>query len=272
MVGCKVMLRAKAMTAAPRLVLLGFLAILLAPGGAWAGSTGSLALLEQAKELEEDVDFEGALAIYQRVLADESAPESHRALARLQAAYCLVALDRMDEAHTLLVEALIADPGYELPPYSSPKLSEAVDKARADAMVSIRRIEEERARQEAAATVAEVPAETSPPRRQRSLLPLSATVGTGALAAAGTGVYFGLSARHAEDRLRNDPSSFQSHREAMEYRDWAMGQARVANILYISGAVLAAGSGVLLILHRPEGSITAAPMDGGMILVASGRW
>lgn len=245
--------------------------------------------MEEARRLfEVEVDYNGALEIFRAVAEDEDAPPEERQEARLQAAFCLVALDRMDEAHVLMVEALIEDPDYELPPYTSPKLVEALEEARMEAVELAESTDETIVADNA--DPADEPgsdgeggsegdsmsplttAPSAPSRGGSSLWPYSAALGGAAAAALGTGAYFAISAQRSEDRLLNDPGSFASQQEALEFRESAISRARSANWLLVAGAVLAAGSGAIFFLGDSDGSVGATPTPDGLTLTATGRW
>ncbi len=259
-----------------RSFLFGLLVSLFLPVAAFAGDIDYL--LEEGRVLlEEDVDFNAALVVFMSVVEDDRANEAQRFEARRQAAFCLVALDRMDEAHTMMVEMLMTRPDYQLPPYTSPKMSEAMAAARAEAE---QRLKEERremagaVREPAADQTASWARDSSPRASQRSpsLLPYYAAAGGGALVALGVGSVNGLAAKRAEDRLLNEKDSFSSHDEALEFRETAVAQARRANWLFATSAILAVTAGTVLYLDRTPDTGLAMTESGGLLVVTTRTW
>jgi hypothetical protein len=88
-------------------------------------------------------------------------------------------------------------------------------------------------------------------------------VGVLGLAAAGTGVYFGMRSKDLEDRSNEVcPGTICEDPNALDDNDRAQDYARNANILYVAGGVLVAASAVIWIVGGPDQEVRVSPTIG----------
>jgi hypothetical protein len=88
-------------------------------------------------------------------------------------------------------------------------------------------------------------------------------VGVLGLAAAGTGVYFGMRSKDLEDRANEVcPGTICDDPNALDDNDRAQDYARNANILYVAGGALVAASAVIWIVGGPDQEVRVSPTLG----------
>lgn len=88
-------------------------------------------------------------------------------------------------------------------------------------------------------------------------------VGVLGLAAAGTGVYFGMRSKDLEDRANEVcPGTICDDPTALDDNDKAQDYARNANILYAAGGALVVASAVIWIVGGPDQEVRVSPTVG----------
>jgi len=88
-------------------------------------------------------------------------------------------------------------------------------------------------------------------------------IGIVGVAAAGTGVYFGMRSRDLEDRSNEVcPTALCDDADALRDNDRAQTAARNANILYVAGGVALATSAVIWLVGGPDKEVRIVPSVG----------
>lgn len=249
---------------------------------AWSSPNPAERLAEAHKLYDVEVDYPAALSAFREVASSEEASEEQRVEALLFAGFSLVAMDRMEESHEVLVKAFLQDPGLETPPYLSPKLSDAVQEARREVETLARVTEPSRDEPpeelgetdtEAIADFTETPMPATDLRDEPSTAPSVTTIGAlagggAALVCAGVGTYLVVGARQTFKRGTEEPESFASHAHWIHERDLAKRNQRIGYALFGTAGLLAVGSVVLLALEPGEENRIAASATRDGFLVA----
>lgn len=105
--------------------------VILTVNGVGAGQDHATSNLDLARELYESTEYERALAAMDRIDSDAITPEQARDKA-IYAALCLLALDRKDEAETRIQSLIRAEPSFNPPSDTPPRLRTIIESVRRD--------------------------------------------------------------------------------------------------------------------------------------------
>ena len=249
--------------------LYALLALILLPASALAEEPAELV---QAVSLFERGDYAQAAIALAGVAASSTLPEEKKGVARLYLAATYHTLGESALAYAELAELARRNPGQKIDPVLFLPDFVALSKKAAEQVSVEKKLAAPAATKKeapAAAVAAPAPAPSpSRPLRIASLVCFGAAAGT-----LGTGIFFGVRARQGRSLLettagQTQPVSSFSQRDAFDLDRRVASDARAANGLMVTGAVLAAGGATLYWLSLPAGSsaVTLAPSSRGITL------
>lgn len=220
-----------------RLVLLATVAGVFATARPARAAEPDAALVE-AKRRYEALEYEQCLENLARVDVAAAAP-AVRVDVYLQDGLCSVELNRRERAKTDFRAALRLDPGVSLPKYTSPKIVEVFDAAKAEVLAERRPAPPPTpAPVVVAQTTVEAPTTSHGP-------PLATWIlGGVAVAAAGTGTYFGLRA----NGLASDARAAFYEDDVVSRSDRARSAETGANVSFAVAGVAAVAAVVVWVV------------------------